>query len=64
MGFMNTPLGIHVLHPALPTVQLRLMQPELDRFEENLNAMTLTPGTSGKNETQLKGGAEQVILIG
>lgn len=64
MGFMNTPLGIHVRYPALLTVQLRLMQPELDRFKENLIATTLTPGTSGKNETQFEGGAEQVILIG
>lgn len=64
MGFMNTPLGIHVLHPALLTVQLRLTQPERGRFKENLMAMTLTPGTTGNNETQLEGGAELVILIG
>lgn len=57
---MNTPLIIHVLHPALITVQLRLIQTELDRFI----ATTLIPGTSAINETQLKGGAEQVILIG
>lgn len=64
MGFMKTPLGIHVLHPALLTVQLRLMQPQLDRCEKNLIETTLTPGTCEKNETQPEGEAEQVIPIG
>ena len=38
-------LGIHILHPPLLIVRLKLMQQELNRFRKNLFPMTLTTGT-------------------